>query len=1094
MDKTTNLLDIRNSRYARELLDDMRQKAESMSYGDAIMLCSYWKDKVENSATETENNLAIQLETKVKYKLGKCRGAKINIVGYVIVLAIYITGIAMMCQSQSLLSRWSKIITVFSIICTIVYFIASIFIERLWTHAYTGTYLYHIRIAIHLLFTISTIFSVDLPLSVKTCMIRTAALVNVMNDSRLLGTTMLVIVSDGLIMAVGASHADADRWTTGQTVVCICCFMASSCHVVLFFLWRRSSFDDLAGLVLMVLDKLILNVKTYTALGGEPTFWQKTQNKLSKSKTQIIGEEKWKKQISLPEDKILHSVSSDSIIENLIAQQSPTSQNELNSQKSDSRVSVSADQIEDILQNVFYTSKTKQNFYSEQGISNKSFEDCFSAACNNLKQKLNLDLSRHPRLSMTQVWEDMVDKILSKFNCLVELVNLDFRSQGSPNTSLKCTMRIFSIWSTSEKCRIIYSKLEKKEHTLKIYPTDYSKRVCPDLKHDSTLPYEDHSKDNISNSSSSKLTEKDTLKQKETNAASKEAQNKEELSVGSPSNPSEKDTLILGSTKPESKEVKRSELEHSNSNIKDQPSLLNDSPQSPEVLISVVVHEMRTPLMCVLGNLELIDYEIKNTEGYELLQPLIKSSTASCVLLENLVSDILDAARISKGIFKIEPSKFNLEQMIRDCLSIMAIAANARQIKLHLYYEASHKLINSDMHRLKQVLLNLISNSIKFTQNGDIWIRVVETIGTIKIVVKDNGSGIDENLIPQLFEKFQSDRKSRANSKGIGLGLFICRSIIGHLGPKTTIDVISKSGEGSEFTVELFKNIHEKVDTKNLTTMTTWKNRQKFVEGSYGLRAMSYDDLDKLGVCNKIKSPKSAFSIFALNNQSSLASRRLIQTKMKWDISWVTKHLDKLDEKSSDEEIAGRSGLDNMRKDLKQIATKQNPTANPDPNLHPSDQFNPNPQTSSVKSTPEENSEHLSLKQLRVLIVDDEPMILELIKDFFDVAGKDLDIDVIEDSACSVEQARLKMADNLYDLVVLDFYLQDGTGPEFVHEYIANRKDNDDMPLFALSTGTDIEDIQKEVDLGIFFRILLKPISLLKFKELLLDTSNRRQT
>lgn len=86
--------------------------------------------------------------------------------------------------------------------------------------------------------------------------------------------------------------------------------------------------------------------------------------------------------------------------------------------------------------------------------------------------------------------------------------------------------------------------------------------------------------------------------------------------------------------------------------------------------------------MCIQGNLELLDFEINKLPNYALMQPLIKSSITSAALLETLVSDILDAARIAKGIFKVEIEKFNIEQSIQECLDIIGLAASARMNSL----------------------------------------------------------------------------------------------------------------------------------------------------------------------------------------------------------------------------------------------------------------------------------------------------------------------------------------------------------------------------------------------------------------------------
>lgn len=1070
MDQITDLLDIRKSKYAREILDGMKHKAEKKTFGESIMFYPYWKD-VNNPCsgkTDEDEDLTKQLENTVHHKLTKCRNTQISLIGYSLMLIVYTAGLFMQLQNTHATSSWWIIAAVISLICSTLFFCFSIIHELLWKDPCVSITLYTTRLLLHALYIAVMMNTSSLPIFVKIATIRSAAIINVMTDTRFIGPSLLIVISDGFIMTINSSLEEALPRTTFQTVTCLCCYIASSCYFIFFFLWTRSSYDDLSGFLSMVLDKLILNIKTYNALGGEPTFWQMNPPESSKNgDEELIVSMRFHKQLSCPGEINPTSAHGPTLIETLVAQGSPALRG-FHNQKDDSRVSVSADQIENILKSVYYTNFTKQKGFSEHASSHGPIEGSFTAVFNNFKVQLARDLMHQRSINMTSVWEQLVDQVLSKFNCLIEVVNLELRSDGSPAAPIQCTMRIFSIWSSSEKSRIFYSKLQREEHLFSLSHQQTPKSMSPQFRHYSPLPIV-HEK------------------------------NEREDMPSTPS-PTEFDSPCFEATP-----VSRDILENSNFEVSLSAVNAYQSPSKkghykPEELISVVVHDMRTPLMCVLGNLELLEYEMKNKPGYDLVQPLIKSSTASCALLENLVSDIMDAARISKGIFKIEPTKFNLEETARDCISIMGMAAGARQIRLHLDYVAAHKLITSDKHRLKQVFLNFMTNSIKFTDKGDIWIRIYETPGTIKITIKDNGCGIQPDLIPQLFQKYQSDRKTGGNTKGIGLGLFICKSIISNLGPKKDIAVFSEVGKGTEFTFEIYKDVEEKADSKKLTKMTTWNNRRKFVEGSYGFRTSAYSSYKQIDVKYDADSPRSSLNIFALNDQSSIASRRLIQTKMKWDISWVTKQSDKLDEKPSDKDIQNRSGVNSLRRGLQLVASGNEFTISPQvaPDslqaIELADEILDRPALLRKASmgdiiTPRSTSSHL-----KVLIVDDEPMILELIRDFFDAAGADLNIEVVEDSASSVEEARDKLSTSSYDLVLLDYYLPDGTGPEFVQEYLAIHGNDDKIPLFALSTGADMSEIQNEVDIGIFFSILLKPITLSKFKDLLRDVNNTRHT
>lgn len=284
--------------------------------------------------------------------------------------------------------------------------------------------------------------------------------------------------------------------------------------------------------------------------------------------------------------------------------------------------------------------------------------------------------------------------------------------------------------------------------------------------------------------------------------------------------------------------------------------------------------------MCIQGNLELLDFEINKLPNYALMQPLVKSSITSAALLETLVSDILDAARIAKGIFKVEIEKVNLQQTIQECLDIIGLAASARQNTLKLLIEpGSNNIIYSDKHRIKQVMLNFLSNSVKFTQGGEISVQVEEQIHTKRITIRDTGSGISKEVLPTLFEKFTSDRRSK-NSKGIGLGLFICKSIILTLGPKQEIHVFSEPGKGTSFSFQFYKDCRKDIVSGKSPAR---RSQNEFLSGSQNTSRPT--DSESTSSVNK-----SSVDIFTLSNLVTQQSRRLIQCKMKWDVTWTQFH------------------------------------------------------------------------------------------------------------------------------------------------------------------------------------------------------------
>src|SRR3990167_405391 len=327
-----------------------------------------------------------------------------------------------------------------------------------------------------------------------------------------------------------------------------------------------------------------------------------------------------------------------------------------------------------------------------------------------------------------------------------------------------------------------------------------------------------------------------------------------------------------------------------------------------EDIVAMVVHDMRSPLGCIIGNLELIDLElresiqkIQNSTGpenrtpsamggsyagrshnsinittaglpnhplsslYSLLSPLIKSSKSATTLLETLVNDMLDAARISKGIFKVSNEDVDVRKVVQECLDTVGIAAKAKRLNLSYQIDGTPRII-SDSQRIKQVLLNFLSNSIKFTpNNGSVRIRVEDWGGkTLRWTVEDNGEGIKPDHMKKMFEKFHSDRASRSNSKGIGLGLYICKNIIEALGPKGSISVSSEPRISTKISFDLYKDMAGKMpiedsatskNKKDLTPKTELLLSQRKVQEKVS-SVIELEDEPKRSKLLEVKSPK----------------------------------------------------------------------------------------------------------------------------------------------------------------------------------------------------------------------------------------------
>lgn len=485
------------------------------------------------------------------------------------------------------------------------------------------------------------------------------------------------------------------------------------------------------------------------------------------------------------------------------------------------------------------------------------------------------------------------------------------------------------------------------------------------------------------------------------------------------------------------------------------PSPLAPDPSpSPEELISVVVHDMRSPLNSIIGNLELIKSELATSENdqlFALIQPLLKSSIASSSLLESLISDILDSARIARGIFTVNPEAFSPQEVVKECTEIISIAARARKNEVKYEFDGIEG-IYSDKYRLKQVLLNLLSNSLKFTHKGTITVKVNRKDRLTHFSVEDTGVGMTPEVSSKMFEKFASQRESKHNSKGIGIGLFICKSIIETLGPKRCIGVQSEVGKGTKISFDLFTHYSDN-HTAFMAPLPTSENMSS--------SAGRFENPE-----TSRKEKKSTYkTIFDLNIKGTLDSQRVIEVRKERTLGDSSKFLHSISRSTT---MKHRGTCERKKTNIfrKSMTTKRKSIAA----LRHSN---------SVEMEEDPINDPNVEKELTIMIVDDDPMLLQLFVDFTQVLAERLSIDMKVDSADTVEEGVSLMKASEYNIVVVDFNLPDGTGVDIVKQCQSSVP-----PLFILSTGEgEDSEILKIKDL--FFEILHKPVSMSIWGEML---------
>ncbi len=225
-------------------------------------------------------------------------------------------------------------------------------------------------------------------------------------------------------------------------------------------------------------------------------------------------------------------------------------------------------------------------------------------------------------------------------------------------------------------------------------------------------------------------------------------------------------------------------------------------------------HEIRTPMNAIYGMAELLEERDFGREEHEYIA-VIKHSSEN---LLSIINEILDFSKVDSGKMVIEEDPYDFNEMLTDVVTIIEFRMRDKNIVMHLEIDSNiPKVLLGDETRVRQILINLLNNAVKFTNQGSVTLRIVWSYdansfntgnGRLTIQVQDTGIGIAEENLPHLFTAFgQIDTKKNRNVEGTGLGLAICKSLADAMGGEIT--VASKLKVGSIFTVVLPQKVYD---------------------------------------------------------------------------------------------------------------------------------------------------------------------------------------------------------------------------------------------------------------------------------------------
>lgn len=234
------------------------------------------------------------------------------------------------------------------------------------------------------------------------------------------------------------------------------------------------------------------------------------------------------------------------------------------------------------------------------------------------------------------------------------------------------------------------------------------------------------------------------------------------------------------------------EAEHQASRAAREASLAKDA------FLGMIGHELRTPLHAIVSSVELLGFTYHSEADRKVIQRLETAARH----LEAQMKDLTDYARLGAGKLELRHQHFEPRELLASIVDEHTMSARTRGLELESEASGASGLVESDPHRIRQIVNNLVTNAIRYTETGTVRVELRQEPALLVFVVSDTGPGVPSEQIPLIFEEFtQLDASRTRRFEGAGMGLTIVQGLVKLFGG--TVDVASTVGEGTSFTVTI---------------------------------------------------------------------------------------------------------------------------------------------------------------------------------------------------------------------------------------------------------------------------------------------------